>query len=228
MPVTAFHAWSPEHLAALGVSALIGVVMIGVGRSQMRRAARASEVALAALLVAQWPVSFWVNHQSGTLTPDNSFPCHFCDIAAMCGVVALLTHRQFFVELVYFWGLAGTFQGLITPALTINWPHPRFLLFFISHSGVVIAALYCVFGLRRTPRPSGKWMAWLMLLPYAAVVGTFDWLMNVNYGFLCRKPATASLYDLLGPWPWYLGGASLVGLVFFILLDIPFMRQRRR
>lgn len=228
MTVTAFHAYSPEHFTALGVTALIAVVMIVVGRSRHQGAARAQEIILAALLLAQWPLSVWMNHSEGWLTVNNSYPCHLCDLAAFCGVIALITGRPIFVELIYFWGLAGTLQGLITPTLTVNWPHPRFLLFFLVHSGVVIAALYCVFGLRITPRANAKWVAWGLLYVYAAVVGLFNWIMGANYGFLCRKPDTASLYDALGKWPLYIFMASLVGLVFFLLLDLPFVRARRR
>jgi hypothetical integral membrane protein (TIGR02206 family) len=228
MATTAFHAGSAEHFAALGVSALIAVAMIAVGRSWDRKGARVVEVAFALLLVAQWPVSYWVNLSGGTLVPDNSYPCHFCDFALMSGILALLTHRPFFVELVYFWGLAGTLQGLITPALTMNWPHPRYLLFFIAHSGVVITALYCVAGLRIAPRPRAKWTAFLLLVPFAAVAGTVNVITGANFGFLCRKPDIASLYDYLGPWPWYVGASSLVGLAFFFLLDLPFILQRRR
>jgi hypothetical integral membrane protein (TIGR02206 family) len=228
MPPPQFHAWSIEHFAALGVTTLIAGAMIATARLQHPRAARAMEIALALVLVGQWPLSFWVNRSAGTLTAENMYPCHLCDFAAVCGVIALLTHRQFFVELLYFWGLAGTLQGLVTPALTLSWPHPRFLLFFVAHSGVVIAALYCVCGLRITPRARAKWVAWALLVPFAVVVGAFDWLVGANYGFLCRKPDTASLYDLFGEWPWYLGGAALVGLTFFILLDLPFVVQRGR
>ena len=88
-----FHAWSPEHFAALGVSAVIGVVMIVVGRSKNARAARVAEIAFASLLAAQWPLSYWMHYNAGTLTPDNSYPCHFCDIATLFGILALLTHR---------------------------------------------------------------------------------------------------------------------------------------
>jgi uncharacterized membrane protein YwaF len=85
-----------------------------------------------------------------------------------------------------------------------------------------------VCGLRITPRARAKWTAWGLLVPFAVVVGTFNWIVGANYGFLRRKPDTASLYDLLGEWPWYLGGAALIGLVFFIILDLPFIIQRAR
>jgi uncharacterized membrane protein YwaF len=93
---------------------------------------------------------------------------------------------------------------------------------------VVITALYCVAGLRIAPRPRAKWTAFLLLVPFAAVAGTVNVITGANFGFLCRKPDIASLYDYLGPWPWYVGASSLVGLAFFCLLDLPFMLQRRR
>lgn len=228
MPDPAFHAFSFEHFAALGVTALIALVMIFVARSGNRVATKTQEILLSAIILSQWPFSYWMHAQAGTLTADNSYPCHMCDVAGIFGVIALLTHRQIFVELVYFWGLAGTMQGLITPTLTLNWPHPRFTLFFIAHSGVVITALYGVIGLRKRPRAQAKWVCWGFLFVFAIVVGIFNWAMGSNYAFLCRKPLTASLYDLLGPWPWYIVSASLVGLMFFLLLDLPFIRSRRR
>lgn len=227
MDTAEFHAGSAAHFAALGVSVLVAVAMIAVGRSWDRKGARIVEVAFALLLLAQWPVSYWLNHSAGLLTAENCYPCHFCDFAAMAGVLALLTHHRFFVEMVYFWGLSGTLQGLITPSLAFSWPHPRYIVFFIAHSGVVIAALYCVVGLRIAPRARGKWMAYLLLFPFALVAGTINWLTGSNFGFLCHKPHVASLYDYLGPWPWYVGVSSLVGLAFFFILDLPFVAQRR-
>ena len=63
---------------------------------------------------------------------------------------------------------------------------------------------------------------------YALVVGGLNTLLGTNYGFLCAKPPTASLMDLLGPWPWYVGALWLLGLVFYLALDLPFWLQRRR
>lgn len=226
--VTVFHAFSMEHYVALGSIVALGALMVWVARRRILPAQRGLELTLALLLTVQWPLSYWLAASTGVLTVENSYPCHFCDFAAFVGIAALITHQRFLFEWAYFWGLAGTLQGLITPALTLNWPHPRFVLFFLIHGGVVIAALYGVLGLRIIPRARAKWVAFLLMLAYAVVVGLFDYLTGANYGFLRHKPETASLFDALGPWPWYIGVTTLLGLVLFTLLDLPFIRLRRR
>lgn len=223
-----FRAYGPSHLAALLATALVAAVMIWVARRGHGSAQRILEWIMAAALLVQWPVSYAFYVHTGTLTVDNQYPCHLCDLSALLGVVVLLTRKQFFCELLFFWGLAGTMQGMLTPALTSDFPSPRYFAFFLAHGGVVATALYGVLGLRRTPRAKAKWVAWGLINLYALVISGFNALTGANYGFLCRKPATASLYDLLGPWPWYIGAASLMALVIFILLDLPFVRGRGR
>ena len=226
--VPVFRAFSAAHLSALAAVLMVGTVMIYAARRRIRPLQSSLELTMAVLLLIQWPVSFWVAREMGFLTVNNSYPCHLCDLGAILGAVALFTHRRGLFELVYFWGLAGTLQGLITPALTQDWPHPRYFLFFLNHGGVVITALYGVLGLGFIPRASAKWTAWFLILGYAVVVGLFDWAVGANYGFFRHKPETASLFDALGPWPWYIVVTSLLALVFFTLLDLPFIRMRRR
>jgi uncharacterized membrane protein YwaF len=45
--------------------------------------------------------------------------------------------------------------------------------------------------------------------------------------FLRRRPGEWTLLSVLGPWPWYLLGATGVALVLFTLLDAPFWLARR-
>jgi hypothetical integral membrane protein (TIGR02206 family) len=53
---------------------------------------------------------------------------------------------------------------------------------------------------------------------WAAVTFTFNSIADTNYGFLNEKPATASLLDLMGPWPVYvLVGAALVFTVWALM-----------
>jgi uncharacterized membrane protein YwaF len=40
--------------------------------------------------------------------------------------------------------------------------------------------------------------------------------------YLRAKPGSTTPLDLLGPWPWYIGWAGLIGLALFAILDAPF------
>ena len=50
-------------------------------------------------------------------------------------IVALLTGRERWLEVAYFWGIGGTAQAILTPDLKFAFPDLRFLSFFIAHSG---------------------------------------------------------------------------------------------
>jgi hypothetical integral membrane protein (TIGR02206 family) len=61
---------------------------------------------------------------------------------------------------------------------------------------------------------------------WAAVTFTFDRIAGANYGFLNHKPATASLLDLLGPWPAYIFIAATLVFIVWALMTWPWERVR--
>ena len=215
------------HVTAVFLTILVAIMMVRAARMADSVLLRTAERMLALVLLLEWPCNLLLAWLSGEMGIDNVLPAHFCDVAAVLGALALLTRKPELCELTYFWGLAGTTQGMLTPALEVDFPDPRFFTFFALHSGVVITALHLVLGRGITPRRGavGRALAWMLV--YAAAAGAINTATGSNYGFLCRKPPTASLLDLIGPWPWYLGSLVLIALMLFTLLDLPFRHGRK-
>ncbi len=181
---------------------------------------------LAAVLVLAWPATTLQHWLNGDLNAANALPMHYCDWALIACIIALFSRGRFAAEVGYFFGLSGTLQGLITPALDYDWPHPAFFTFFLSHGGVVVAAVYLAFGMRLEPRPWSVPRMTAFTILYGFSAAGVNLLLGTNYGFVCSKPPNGSIMDFLGPWPWYLIALPLVGAVLYTILMIPVLATR--
>jgi hypothetical integral membrane protein (TIGR02206 family) len=226
----AFVQWGASHLGALLVIALLAVGMPALspqrlpGGERLRRAARSG---LAFLLLGN--ELFWhAWHAHFDLwTVKSLLPLNLCNLLVFLSVYALLTRSQLAYEFIYLLGIPAASQVLLTPALgPFGFPHSLFFQIFISHGGVVLAALYLTWveGLRPASWRSVGRVAAIALL-YAAAIFFVNPLLGGNYLFLAYKPPAATLLDLLGPWPWYGLSMAGIGLALVALMYLPFAIQ---
>jgi len=148
-------------------------------------------------------------------------PVHLCGVGVFLTAWALLRRRQLVYELAYFWGLAGTLQGVLTPDIAKGFPSYEFFQFFITHCGIVVGVLVATVGLGMRPCPGSVPKVFALTAVYATLVAALNWLVGANYMFLCAPPAGDSPFFFLA-WPWYVAFLALVGLVFYTALYLPF------
>jgi hypothetical integral membrane protein (TIGR02206 family) len=219
---------STDHLAALAVAATVTLALCVAGRRWPGRWTWAAAAALGAVTAASdvaWIV--WLVRQGGW-TPAIGLPLQLCDAATYLAAAALWTRRRGLAELLWFWAMAGTLLALLTP--DVAEPYPGFLWFqyYVSHGGIVAAALFLVIGLRLTPRPGAALRATGLTAAYAAAVGAIDVVTGGDYLFLRWPPLHPTLLNVMGPWPWYLVSAAALAIVLFAVLQAPFRSGRRR
>lgn len=153
-----------------------------------------------------------------------SLPLHICGVSALLSGIMLITRSYPLFEVVYFWGLAGATQALLTPDIgDYSFPHYMYYKFFTSHSLIILAVLFMTFveSYRPSVRSLGK--VFLVTNAYAAVVASINYLTGGNYLYLCGKPQGPSLLDYLGPWPWYIFSLELVVALSFIICYLPYL-----
>jgi hypothetical integral membrane protein (TIGR02206 family) len=154
---------------------------------------------------------------------QKALPFQLCDWAMIAILVSLLTGRERWLEVAYFWGIGGTLQAILTPDLKYAFPDIRFLTFFIAHSGIVVAIAFMMIMKKFRPHWISivRVFAWSEL--YFVLAITVDLITGENYGYLLRKPAAASLLDALSDHRVvYILQMHLLALIFYFVLYLPF------
>jgi hypothetical integral membrane protein (TIGR02206 family) len=208
------------HIALLLGIAAVAAVLAWLCRTE-RTNGRLVRLAVGAGLAAN-ELGWWVFRYSheGLRFPVN-LPFQLCDVSIWATVLACLTLAPVIVEFAWFAGMAGAGMALLTPDLWSPWPSYPAIYFFIAHGGIVVAVSALIPGRIGRLRPGAVWRAFGLLAAWTAFVGIFNALFGTNYMYLCRKPAGASLLDVMGPWPWYVAAGGAAGLVIFWLLWLP-------
>jgi hypothetical integral membrane protein (TIGR02206 family) len=226
-----FTAYGPSHLVVLAIFVIGAVLLVWIGRRQAEAQARVLGRVLAVVIVAAFVVALAYK----LIRPDiqTSIPLQLCDIAELTAAYALWSQRHWAFALAYYWGLLLSSQALVTPDIGTpeegapDFPSHLFLTFFTLHVLVVWAAIYLTWGRRNRPRWRDYRLAIVVTLAWGALTFTFNVIAGTNYGYLNRKPPTASALDVLGPWPVYVLAEVAIVLIVWALMTWPWQRRRR-
>jgi hypothetical integral membrane protein (TIGR02206 family) len=223
-----FTPYGFTHWALLALTAIGAVLLVRFGRRhrdtpQAERFTRIFAVVQFAVtlgFMALWLIPpLFVLHQS--------LPLHLSDILRLVTGYALWSRRPWALALTYYWGLTLNPQALLTPNLDLNIaPVAEFLSYWLQHVLVMWAAIYLTWGLGLHPTWRSYRLALAVTAGWAAVVMLINLALGTNYGFLNRKPARASLLDMMGAWPWYLVLAFTLAAGVWALITWPWMRTR--
>jgi hypothetical integral membrane protein (TIGR02206 family) len=219
-----FKLFGPEHLLVLTIVFLLILWLLFGWKNPTEEGKRRARYLMAATLFiweSGWHLwSFW----TGTWTITYHLPLHICSIMVWLSIYMLLTKNYKIFEFAYFIGLAGALQPLLTPEAGIYglW-HFRALQTLVVHGTLVIAPIYL--ATKENFRPT--WGSFLRVAIgtniYMIIIHFVNLAIGSNYLFTISKPPTASLLDMLGPWPFYLLAMEAIGFVLFFLLYLPFM-----
>jgi hypothetical integral membrane protein (TIGR02206 family) len=210
---------SDEHIAALIATAAAGGLSVWAARRHPGHWVVPASRGVAILILVAYLAEQVANALRGTWTPGFNLPLQLTDAVTLVSILALWSPRPLLVELVYFWALTASLGAVITPDLGQPFPSIFYFTYFTIHSGAVVAACLLVFGRRLFPRPWAVWRVFALTAVFAALAGAGNLLTGGNYMFLREKPSSASLLDLMGPWPWYIPSTAALALAMFLTLE---------
>jgi len=216
--------FGPTHLTALGIIGLMVVGLFRLRKSVSERMRKQLRYGLAGLLVMnQIARHLWmVYHDRWSIQWD--LPLHLCSIVVWVSAYMLITKSYQLFELVYFLGIGGAMQALLTPdAGTYGFGHFYLWQFFIAHGSIIIASAYMAIVEGYSPTWASIKKVFVWGNGYMVVVTVINLIIDSNYLYTLHKPHVPTLLDYLGPWPWYILSAEGVALIVCSLLYLPFL-----
>ncbi|MFV8827909.1 TIGR02206 family membrane protein [Alkalihalobacterium sp. APHAB7] len=216
--------FSPAHVASLLLFAL-SIVWMFVHRHKSYMA-HVRWGLLAVLVLSEISIIIW-SIAIGLWDIRFNLPLQLCTISIYLSSFMLITCSYRIFEVLYFFGIGGALQALITPELFYTFPHYRFLHFFIAHIAIILAILYMIWVLNYTVTWKSAVRSFIFLNSLAFIAFWINYFTGANYMFLARKPDNPSILDWLGPYPWYILSLEVIVILMFTLLYLPFLLKSK-
>lgn len=213
-----FEMFSTSHFVIIAFL-ILGSIFIYLNRNKLNtRQRRLTEIGIAiTLIIMELTYHFWMII-NGSWNVSHAIPLELCSISLILTVLLLLSTKKIIYEILLFTALLGASQALFTPALNYDFPHFRFFHFFYTHLMEIWVPLYFTWAKGYRPTIWSVLKLCIFLNVLMPIIMLINKVVGGNYMFLSHKPDSASLLDVLGPYPWYI--LSLEGLLIGLSLIV--------
>ena len=220
---------SLEHIIPVVLAILFAVFFIKYAKDKLNRKQQERY-----LHIFSWSISltvlvyhiYYILFEDYNITTD--LPLYLCSLMAL--FIPVFTHyrKYWMYEILVFWIIGGTIQGVITPDIAVGFPSFDYFRFWAVHLGVLIVILYATFVLKMRPKLASVFKSYFALQVYVFFMILINYALSANYFYLMDKPKSASLLDYFGEWPYYIIVVQVILIPYFFLVYLPFYMVERK
>ncbi len=224
-----FVNYGNEHWVTLLIWLIIGIVfIIGSKRLLNPKQQRITLFLFGLFVLGGQVMKIICRLYLGVFDYTVDLPLHLCNMMPFVIPFALLINKRLIWAILFFWIMAGTFQALLSPTLEHSFPHYEYHRYWIVHAGLVIIALYPIFINGYRLYLSDALLSAICMNILGLFMYVVDVFLDANYMYMRAWPPGKTLYNFLGPWPYYNLSIELVIITLFGVFLIPFYFMRRR
>ncbi|WP_353779793.1 TIGR02206 family membrane protein [Winogradskyella sp. 3972H.M.0a.05] len=220
---------SLEHLIPIVLALIGGAIFIWASRRFLTKKEQYRAVHFLAILISLALIAFHLYYIIiGDYNYRTDLPLFLCSFLGL--IIPFFTHyRKFWMyEILLFWIVAGTSQGVITPDISEGFPSLDYFRYWIVHLGLLTVILYATFVYPMRPTIKSVFKSILMFQLYVVIMLIVNKMLGSNYSYLNHKPDSASLLDYFGEWPYYLLVVQLLLIPIFLLIYLPFFLWKKK
>jgi hypothetical integral membrane protein (TIGR02206 family) len=223
-----FMLFGPDQMGIIAFFILFNLSFFGLRKIQSERFRRTMRIGLGVtLLLFEVAWQTWCL-ATGQWDIRENLPLHMCSLFLFINAFMVFTRSYTLYEFSYCLGIGSGLMAFLTPD-----PGPYGLWHFVpvqtifGHGLLVSLTLYMT--IVEGFRPSWRSIPKTFLFGVSAMILSYiiNRFLGSNYIFTLHKPESASLLDLLGPYPWYLLSMLAVGLGLMVVLVAPWELSKR-
>lgn len=214
---------SVEHLLPILIAAIFATILILFSKRKLSERNQNVAFNLLGFFVSFTVMSFHLYFISlGNYNLKTDLPLYLCSFIALLIPVFTYYRKFWMYEVLLFWIIAGTLQGVITPDIADGLPKFDYLRYWVVHLGLLTIIFYATFVFGMRPTIKSVFKSFLALQVYVVSMVIINWLLDANYFYLNQKPISASLLDYFGEWPMYIIVVQLILIPYFLVIYLPF------
>lgn len=214
-----FGLFSITHIVTLLVFTILTLLLI-ILRGKLKPYQSIIKWTFFSILVASE-----VSHQIWQVATNQwevgSLPLHLCSISTFICIFLFLKPSKKAFYLVFFTGLLPPILSMVTPELVHQFPHYRFLKYFLHHATITWSVLYFVFfeGYRVPRKAVGT--AFLLLNLIAVPIFFINLLLDTNFFYLANPTESTTILSFFGSGIAYYLTLEIAGIIVFFITYLP-------
>lgn len=220
---------SLQHILPVIFAFLIAVFFIKYAKNKLNESEQKTILHRFACFISITVIVFHVYQISlGNYNFATDLPLYLCSLLGL--IIPVFTHyrKLWMYEVLLFWIIAGTLQGVITPDIKEAFPGFDYFRYWIVHLGLLIIIFYATIILKMLPKLKSVFKSFLTLQIYILIMIVVNYALNSNYFYLSEKPESASILDCFGEWPYYIIVSQIIVIPYFLLIYLPFYLVGKR
>jgi len=218
---------SIQHIAPLLFALVYTVGFIFYAKRNFTASQQEKAVHYFAWFVSLTVIIFHVYHMVfETYNFKTDLPFYLCSLLAIIIPIFTYYRKYWMFEILVFWIIGGTLQGIITPDIQEGFPSFDYFTYWITHLGLLIIICYVIFVFNMKPKLRSVFKSFLALQVYVILMMLLNYCLDANYFYLNEKPKSASLLDYFGEWPYYILVAQLIVIPSFLLIYLAFRLEK--
>lgn len=214
---------SVQHVLPIVFAILFCIFIIRYSKSQLSKKRQVIVFNLLGCLISLVVLAFHLYSISlGTYHFKTDLPLYLCSLIALLIPVFTYYRKFWMYEILLFWIIAGTTQGVITPDILEGFPTFDYFRYWTVHLGLLTIIFYATLIFNMRPKFKSVFKSFFALQVYFGIMMIINYVLKANYFYLNEKPKAASIIDYFGEWPYYIIVVQLLVIPCFLIVYLPF------